>query len=180
MPRRKKTEEKPKSKAQETEANESIADRVVAEATAADKKAAKKTVKKNEAPPPDEEEVKDDKQEKKINMNDFVNSVIQQVSFLTKTTKELKEENEMMKGLLRCDSTQKVLEEKNVLSQCSAKLESFSREIRNELSQFSNIVIPRINQLERELNSLKINSSRQNPNPMPPVIKSKPPQPPRK
>ena len=187
MPRRKKTEEK--SKAQESETNETIADRVVAEAAAADKKSTKKSTKKNqnkeELPPPNEEVKEEDdntnkKQEKKINMNEFVNSVIQQVSFLTKTTKELKDEGELIKELLKTDSTRKVLEEKNVVAQFSAKLESVSREIRTELSQFSSNVIPRINQLEREVNLLKTNSTRQTSNAMPPVIKTKPPQPPRK
>ena len=189
MPRRKKTEEK--TKAQETETNETIADRVVAEAAAAaavdkkptTKKSTKKNQNKEETPPPNQE-VKDDnnneKQEKKLNMNEFVNSVIQQVSFLTKTTKELKDEGELIKEFLKTDSTRKVCEEKNVVAQFSAKLESVSREIRTELSQFSSIVIPRINQLEREVNSLKTNSTRQTSNAMPPVIKSKPPQPPRK
>lgn len=186
MPRRKKTEEIP-PKAEEKKKEDSVASRVVLEAEAADKKAvaAKKKVKKEdkektkEQPPALQEDTKEneDTKEKQINMDVFVNSVIKQVSYLTKSVTELKEDGVIMKDILKNNSGS--LEEKQIMAQFSAKLESLSREIRNELSQFSGVVVPKINQLEREIALLKTYSSRPISTPQPPVIKSKPPQPPR-
>lgn len=184
MPRRKKTEETP-PKAKEEKKEDPVASRVVLEAEAADKKAvvtAKKKVKKektNEQSPVLQEDTKEneDSKEKQINMDVFVNSVIKQVSYLTKSVTELKEDGVIMKDILKNNSGS--LEEKQIMAQISAKLESLSREIRNELSQFSGVVVPKINQLERELALLKTYSSRPISTPQPPVIKSKPPQPPR-